>query len=72
VNATTVKVASGVAIVAVSRVVDDSAAVTPEQRTQLQTSLSQLRGQQELDDYVEYLKNQAKIEKYSAKAKTGS
>ncbi len=72
VNATTVKVASGVAIVAVSRVVDDSSAVTPEQRTQLQSSLSQLRGQQELDDYVEYLKNQAKIEKYSAKAKTGS
>ncbi|MBC7752239.1 MAG: peptidylprolyl isomerase, partial [Candidatus Saccharibacteria bacterium] len=70
-NATTVKVPSGVTIVAVSRVVDDSAAVTPEQRTQLQTSLSQLRGQQELDDYVEYLKNQAKVEKFTAKAKTG-
>lgn len=72
VNATTVKVASGVAIVAVSRVVDDSASVTSEQRTQLQTSLSKLRGQQELDDYVEYLKNQAKIDKFGAKAKTGS
>ena len=72
VNAATVKVASGAAIVAVSRVVDDSATVAPEQRAQLQTSLSQLRGQQELDDYVEYLKNQAKIEKFSAKAKTGS
>ena len=72
VNATTVKVASGVAVVAVSRVADDLAAVTPEQRIQMQTSLSQLRGQQELDDYVEYLKNQAKIKKFSAEAKTGS
>lgn len=72
VNATTVKVASGVAIVAVSRVVDDSAAVTPDQRSQLQQSLSQLRGQQELDDYVEYLKNHAKIEKMSVKAQSAS
>ena len=61
VNATTATAPSGVAVVAVSRVADDLAAVTPEQRTQMQTSLSQLRGQQELDDYVEYLKNQAKI-----------
>lgn len=67
-NATTVTVASGVAIVAVSRVADDLAVVTPEQRTQMQTSLSSLRGQQELDDYVEYLKNQAKVEKFAAKA----
>lgn len=72
VNATTASVASGVAIVAVSRVIDNSASVTPEQRTQMQTSLGQLRGQQELDDYVEYLKNQAKIEKFSAKDKSGS
>ena len=72
VNAVTVKVASGVAIVVVTRVVDDSASVTPEQRTQLQTSLGQLRGQQELDDYVEYLKSQAKIEKFNAKAKSGT
>lgn len=70
VNATTATAISGVAVVAVSRVADDLAAVTPEQRTQMQTSLSQLRGQQELDDYVEYLKNQAKIEKFAAKAVT--
>lgn len=68
VNATTATAMSGVAVVAVSRVADDLAAVTPEQRTQMQTSLSQLRGQQELDDYVEYLKNQAKVEKFAAKA----
>jgi len=70
VNATTVKVGNVIAIVAVSRVIDDSASAVPEQRKQMQASLNQLRGQQELDDYVEYLKSKAKIEKYSAKVKT--
>ncbi len=70
-NANTVSVASGVVVLAVSKVTDDAAAVTPEQRKQIQTSLSSLRGQQELEDYVEYLKGQAKVEKFSAK-KAGS
>lgn len=71
-NAKTVSVASGVVVLAVGQVTDDAATITPEQRTQIQSSLGTLRGQQELEDYVEYLKNQAKIEKYSAKAKSTS
>ena len=33
----------------------------------MQGSLGSLRGQQELDDYVEYLKSGAKIEKFNVK-----
>ncbi|MDE2421697.1 MAG: SurA N-terminal domain-containing protein [Gammaproteobacteria bacterium] len=66
-NANTVSVASGVVVLAVSKVTDEATAITPEQRKQIQTSLNSLRGQQELEDYVEYLKGQAKVEKFSAK-----
>lgn len=70
-NAKTVSVASGVVVLAVSKVTDEATEITPEQRKQIQSSLSTLRGQQELEDYVEYLKSQAKIEKTSVN-KTGS
>jgi peptidyl-prolyl cis-trans isomerase D len=71
-NAKTVGVASGIVVLAVSKVTDDATAITPEVRTQIQSSLDTLRGQQELEDYVEYLKSHAKIEKYNAKDKTAS
>jgi len=70
-NAKSVSVASGVVVLAVSKVTDEVPVITPEQRKQIQNSLSSLHGQQELEDYVEYLKSQAKIEKLSA-TKTAS
>jgi peptidyl-prolyl cis-trans isomerase D len=72
VNAKTVGVSSGIVVLAVSKVTDDATAITPDQRAQVQSSLATLRGQQELEDYVEYLKSKAKIEKYTAKEKAAS
>jgi peptidyl-prolyl cis-trans isomerase D len=71
-NAKTMSIASGIVVLAVNKVTDDATAITPEQRTQIQSSLGTLRGQQDLEDYVEYLKSKAKIEKYNAKDKTAS
>jgi peptidyl-prolyl cis-trans isomerase D len=51
---------------------DDAAAITPELRTQIQSSLATMRGQQELEDYVEYLKSKAKIETYNTKSNDAS
>lgn len=49
-------------IVAVSSVTaGDPATVNPQQRQQLTTTMATLRGQQELADYVQYLKSKAKI-----------
>jgi peptidyl-prolyl cis-trans isomerase D len=72
VNATIVEAPSGVTVVAVSKVINGVSDMTPDQRKQLQSSLNSLRGQQELDDYVEYLKGHAKIEKFSVQGKSGS
>jgi peptidyl-prolyl cis-trans isomerase D len=48
--------------VAISNVNKTAAnALTPEQLTELSKLYQQLRGQQELDDYTQYLKSQAKI-----------
>jgi peptidyl-prolyl cis-trans isomerase D len=71
-NAKTVNVASGIVVIAVSKVMDDAAAITPELRTQIQSSLATMRGQQELEDYVEYLKSKAKIETYNTKSNDAS
>ena len=49
-------------VVAISNVNKTAAnALTPEQLTELTKLYQQLRGQQELDDYTQYLKSQAKI-----------
>lgn len=62
------KAADTVSVVAVSEVIKASAQDVPaEQRTQLQKTLSGLHGQQELQDYVEYLKSKTKITKQSVK-----
>jgi peptidyl-prolyl cis-trans isomerase D len=62
------KAADTVSVVAVSDVITGSVADVPaEQRTQLQKTLSDLTGQQELQDYVEYLKSKTKITKQSVK-----
>ncbi len=54
-------------IVAVSEVIaGDPASVNPEQRQQLTSTMATLRGQQELADYVKYLKAKAKIKDHSA------
>jgi len=70
--ATTVDAPSGVTVVAVSRVISGVSEVTPEQKTQLQTQLATMRGSQELDDYVQYLKDHAKIVKVNAQNKAES
>ncbi|AXI02552.1 SurA N-terminal domain-containing protein [Aquirhabdus parva] len=72
VNATVVEAPSGVTVVAVSKVTSGVSPEMLQQRPQLQKSLNSLSGQLELDDYVEYLKGHAKIEKFSAKSKSGS
>lgn len=54
-------------IVAVSAVTaGDPASLNAEQRQQLTSTMATLRGQQELADYVQYLKSKAKIKDYSA------
>jgi peptidyl-prolyl cis-trans isomerase D len=69
-NAKTVNVPDGVVVLAVGQVTDAVASTLPEQRAQIQSSLGTLRGQQELEDYVEHLKNGAKIEKFTVKGKS--
>ena len=66
-SAKTVNVPNGVIVLAVGQVTDDVVNTSLEQRSQMQGSLGSLRGQQELDDYVEYLKSGAKIEKFNVK-----
>jgi peptidyl-prolyl cis-trans isomerase D len=62
------KAADTVSVVAVSEVIKAKAEDVPaDQRTQLQKTLSGLHGQQELQDYVEYLKSKTKIVKQSVK-----
>ncbi len=69
---TTVDAPSGVTVVAVSRVISGVSTVPPEQKAQLQGSLASMRGSQELDDYIQYLKNHAKIVKTNAPHKAES
>ncbi len=64
-NSKTVNVPEGVVVLAVGQVTDEVASTSIEQRAQIQDSLVGLRGQQELDDYVEYLKSSAKVEKFN-------
>ncbi len=72
VRATIVEAPSGVTVVAVSKVIAAPSGELLQQRTQFQTALNTDRGQQELADYVEYLKNHAKIEKFNVKSVSGS
>lgn len=50
------------AVIAVSAVTEDLTPLAPEQRQQLAQAQGTMRGQQELMDYVEYLRSKAKIE----------
>lgn len=62
---------NGAAVVAVSAVKTGSIdAIPAEQRKQLGSMLSQLHGQQDLEDYVEYLKANAKIKRMEAPKKS--
>jgi peptidyl-prolyl cis-trans isomerase D len=64
---------NGVAVVAVSAVTAGRAdAVPAEQRQQMATMLKQLHGQQDLEDYVEYLKGKAKIKQSEVAKKATS
>jgi peptidyl-prolyl cis-trans isomerase D len=64
---------NGVAVVAVSAVTAGNASAIPaEQRQQMVTMLKQLHGQQDLEDYVEYLKSKAKIKRSEAPKKSAS
>lgn len=58
-------------VVAVSKVVaGDAESLKAEERQQLLTTLSSLRGQQDLADYVQYLKSKAKIKIVGEDSKT--
>jgi len=72
VSSTTVDAPGGVVVVAVSKVIPVSITdVKPEDRKQLQDSLSKMHGQQDLEDYQAFLKSQAKI-KISTRQPSGS
>ncbi|MHA3892774.1 SurA N-terminal domain-containing protein [Acinetobacter sp. GXMZU3951] len=61
-SVTTASLPNEFVVVAISNVNKTAAnALTPEQLTELSKLYQQLRGQQELDDYTQYLKSQAKI-----------
>jgi len=61
-SVTTASLPNEFVVVAISNVNKTAAsALTPEQLTELTKLYQQLRGQQELDDYTQYLKSQAKI-----------
>lgn len=61
-SVTTASLPNEFVVVAISNVNKTAAnALTPEQLTELAKLYQQLRGQQELDDYTQYLKSQAKI-----------
>jgi peptidyl-prolyl cis-trans isomerase D len=70
ITATTVDAPSGVTVVAVTRVI--AGVPVPEQKVQMQGALGSLHGQQDLEDYVEYLKGHAKIVKTVASSKSES
>ena len=55
------KLPNELVVVAVSKVNPSAAVVSPEQTKQLGQLYQQMRGQQELQDYTEYLKSKAKI-----------
>lgn len=64
---------NGVAVVAVSAVTAGRADSVPaEQRQQMATMLKQLHGQQDLEDYVEYLKGKANIKQTEVAKKATS
>ncbi|RKG35455.1 peptidylprolyl isomerase [Acinetobacter guerrae] len=61
-SVTTAKLPDELVVVGVSNVNSTTAnALTPEQLTELSKLYQQFRGQQELDDYTQYLKSKAKI-----------
>ncbi|MCJ8161772.1 SurA N-terminal domain-containing protein [Acinetobacter zhairhuonensis] len=61
-SVTTATLPNEFVVVAISNVNKTAAnALTPEQLAELSKLYQQLRGQQELDDYTQYLKSQAKI-----------
>ncbi len=60
-SATTTHLPNELVVVAVSQVNANATVVTAEQRVQLSKLYAQMRGQQELQDYTEYLKQHAKI-----------
>ncbi|WP_448762228.1 SurA N-terminal domain-containing protein [Acinetobacter tandoii] len=61
-SVTTASLPNEFVVVAISNVNKTAAnALTPEQLAELTKLYQQLRGQQELDDYTQYLKSQAKI-----------
>lgn len=61
-SVTTASLPNEFVVVAISNVNKTAAnALAPEQLTELAKLYQQLRGQQELDDYTQYLKSQAKI-----------
>ncbi|WP_179990813.1 SurA N-terminal domain-containing protein [Acinetobacter sp. YH1901141] len=61
-SVTTASLPNELVVVAVSNVNDTTSnALTPEQLKELAQLYQQLRAQQELDDYTQYLKSQAKI-----------
>jgi peptidyl-prolyl cis-trans isomerase D len=64
---------NGVAVVAISAVTAGTPDSVPEeQRKQIASMLKQLHGQQDLEDYVEYLKSKAKIKRSEAPKKSAS
>ena len=54
-------VAKDYAVVALSKIDAGASTLTAEQKKQFMTSLATARGQQELQDYVTYLRSTAKI-----------
>lgn len=68
-SANSVKQGDNLLIVAVSRVDTGDTAVTEQDRSQIDTLLTNMRGQQELADYVQYLKSKAKIKGLEAAEK---
>ena len=61
-SVTTASLPNELVVVAVSNVNDTTSnALTPEQLKELAQLYQQLRAQQELDDYTQYLKSKAKI-----------
>lgn len=68
-SANSVKQGDNLLIVAVSRVDTGDTAVTEQDRSQIATLLTNMRGQQELADYVYYLKSKAKIKGLEAAEK---
>ena len=62
------KSADSVSVVAISEIIKSTEEMPAEQREQAQKSLAGLTGQQELLDYIEYLKANTKIKKQDVKS----